>query len=123
MKHSGESNEFTLPFYHDDSSTMDIIETLVTTIVDEGASTKFIYQLGTELERIAKSDAPELKREVFCIETKRMLERSEIKKSVADVLYEKIELLTKQINEFDLSNMLMFLRAIAFIARERGAGR
>ncbi|MDR1690077.1 MAG: type III-B CRISPR-associated protein Cas10/Cmr2 [Clostridiales bacterium] len=125
-KHSGEVTDFIQPFYYDDnSSSLEVLESLVGIIVKTGLSVKFIYQLGQELERLAETENNSLHKEIFLSEAKRIVSHSEFtsaekrKTIVADVM-RILEKLTNN-SGFNLKNLLMYLRAIAFIARERSA--
>jgi CRISPR-associated protein Cmr2 len=125
MKRSGEVTEFVQPFYRGEKSGLATTDRLVDIIVKEDLSVKFIYQLGAELDRMAETDDAALHKEIFLAEAERVLKHSEfenkdkrdrIVKEVVGVLGELAE-----DTEFSLKNLLMYLRAIAFIARERGA--
>ena len=134
-KRSGEITEFVKPFYYDKEckkSSLDDLHKLVEIIVDKKISTKFIYQLGTELERITKTDNTELQKEVFLLEARRILKRSVLpdKNKKNDIveedceycIVEKIcEILNQMAEISSIKNLLSYLRAVAFIARERGA--
>ena len=125
IRHNGEMTEFIQPFYYDDTASLEILDTLVETLVCDGISPKFIFQLGEELARIAETSQSKLHKEIFLVEARRLIENSEFtdieqKEAIVEKIYGKLELLAKS-TEFDLKNLLMFLRGIAFIARERGA--
>jgi CRISPR-associated protein Cmr2 len=124
-KHSGEVTEFIQPFYHDKKSTLDKLDRLVEIIVKKDMSVKFIYQLGEELGCIAETNNTTFHKEVFLTEAERAVKHSEFidkdrhNKAVKEIIGILGEL--AQDPAFDLKNLLMYLRAIAFIARERGA--
>jgi len=127
-KRSGEATEFVQPFYYDDrrtKSSLDDIDSLVKIIVDEKLSTKFIYQLGIEMEHISKTDNTSLQNEIFNAEAERIIKNSDFlqddskkKEKIVDELCKKL----KQMAEISgINNLLSYLRAAAFIAREKGA--
>ena len=146
MKHSGEVTEFVLPFYQqnqpnsngqpadpaDDARTVIVsalatFDRLVEIIVNEKLSVKFIYQLGVELERIAEIDDENLHKEVFIIEAERVLKHSEFEdEEKREKIVKEVTAILKTLtedSEFKLKNLLMYLRAVAFIAKERGAAQ
>ena len=124
-KHSGEVTGFVLPFYYDENrqkSSLDVFGKLVELIVAEKLSTKFIYQLGAELESIAETKG-ELQKEIFAIEAKRILNNSDFpdKNRKKEIIAEVREILEEMSKFSDIKNLLVCLRAVAFVARERGA--
>ena len=125
VKHSGGYDEFVLPFYTDEQNTLTILEELVSAIVNESISTKFIYQLSDELERLSEIDNKALQYEIFHDEAKRLLEHSGIpnenKKATITEICDQLKKLT--VVTPNLKNLLHFMRGVAFIARERGAER
>ena len=124
-KHSGEVTDFVQPFYNKDRRvcSLDILDRMVGIIVDEGLSTKFIFQLGMKLGRLIETGSGAIHKEIFLIEAKRLLTHSkyqdESKKPL--IITEICSLLESMINDVGTNDMLIFLRAVAFIARERGA--
>jgi CRISPR-associated protein Cmr2 len=122
-KHSGEVTEFVQPFFYDGNSSLDTLDRLVEVIADEKLSPKFIYQLGTELARIAETDNRTLQTEIFLIEAERILRHSEFPNPAKreETIKEVCDILQQMSPHTDLKNLLMYLRAVAFIARERGA--
>jgi CRISPR-associated protein Cmr2 len=132
-KRGGETTEFTQPFYNDEAcerSSLKTLEKLIEIILKEKISTGFIYQLSLELERLSglkslTESNTVIHREIFLVEAKRILEHAEFenddkRNSIVGELTGILHNLA-QSGTFKLSNLLMYLRAIAFIARERGA--
>lgn len=124
-KRSGETSSFVQPFYYDGESSLATLERLVELLLTKGMSVKFIYQLGEELGRLAETDAAGLQWEIFMAEAARLLKHSafEDRDQGAEIVREVVEILTKlvKMTEMSLGDLLIYLRAIAFIARERGA--
>ena len=121
-KRSGETTEFVLPFTSSGSSTLDSFDRLAEIIDKEELSPKFIYQLGIELERIATTENEVLQKKVFLTEAKRLLNNSDMsdKEKKAKLVKESYEILEKLTDISNTQNILMYLQAVAFIARERG---
>ncbi|MCL2410412.1 MAG: type III-B CRISPR-associated protein Cas10/Cmr2 [Treponema sp.] len=135
-KRSGEVTEFVKPFYYDKEcgkcrkSTLVDLDRLVEIIVEEKLSTKFIYQLGIELERIVETD--DIK-EMFLIEAKRIIQNSDFLKEDNDkkkkeendkrkkeIVDEICKIFEQMMEISSIKNLLSYLRAVAFIVRERG---
>lgn len=126
-KRSGEVTEFVQPFYCGGNSNLTTLDRLVEIIVKEDLSVKFIYQLSEELERIAEMDNTNFHKEIFLAEAERLLKHSgfEDKEKHDKIIKEMVGILSELAGniEFSLKDMLMYLRAIAFVARERGAAQ
>ncbi|MDR1482971.1 MAG: hypothetical protein LBI74_10120 [Synergistaceae bacterium] len=126
LKHSGEIIQYCHRFYPcgpDGENGLRTLENLVSILVSKQVSVSFIYQLSREFERIAVSSDRSAHREMFLAEARRILTHAEFENeddrrntvekimSCLDLLYER---------ESNLADLLQYLRAIAFIARERG---
>lgn len=124
-RYQGAVTEFVQPFYHGEKSGLDILDSLVEIIARKELGLRFIYQLGERFERIAETGDTAFHREIFLAEAKRLLRHSGFENNDSrGETGKKVVGLLRWLAEdsgFDLKNLLMYLRAIAFIARERGA--
>jgi hypothetical protein len=107
------------------NSSLETLDDLVKIIVNDKLSVKFIYQLSQELERIAETGDNNFHKKIFLAEAERIVNHSEFEneekqKTIVNNVMSILKNLTNN-SGFNLKNLLMYLRAIAFIARERGA--
>jgi CRISPR-associated protein Cmr2 len=128
-KRSGEIVDFVQPFYLGSDNSLDILDKFVDYFAKEKLSVKVLFQLGTELARIAKVNdevlSEKTKKEMFFAEVQRILRQSkfpdETRKEI--IINEICDLLNLVASAFKLEELLTYLRVVAFIARERRAIR
>jgi CRISPR-associated protein Cmr2 len=124
-RRSGEMTRFVQPFQFNEKNSLEIFDRLVEIIIKEDLSVKFIYQLSEELQYIVESSSFALLSEIFMIEAERIIRHSEIGKQdkLERIVIEAMNILKDllEISDSNINNLLMYLRSIAFIARERGA--